>query len=306
MRAARCALRPSSGRPVRASGSEVIRLDAATVLLQWAVGGLLFGWMTTRRREVSLGYGWLLRATYGLMAVGAVVTGVRYGEAVPVRDVAGAGVALGALAALVVSVQRRKAGVAGEREREEARSARVTAMTGIDRQRTERDADAPEFPPYLDLIAPAIGLGGLVAAGIAAGDPAALSVARVVVGAAFLGSVTDAMLLGHWYLVQPGMPRGPLLELVRWVAIIWPFEVVVLLWPTGMGSVITGTIDDGYNGILGWMWIACAITTIVLVGVTRAALKERQYSAVMAATGLLYLAILTAFGTDLVARAVLA
>ena len=36
------------------------------------------------------------------------------------------------------------------------------------------------------------------------------------------------------------------------------------------------------------------------------ALKERYYSAVMAATGLLYLAILTAFGTDLVARAVLA
>jgi hypothetical protein len=35
------------------------------------------------------------------------------------------------------------------------------------------------------------------------------------------------------------------------------------------------------------------------------ALKERYYSAVMAATGLLYLAILTAFGTDLVARAVL-
>jgi len=35
-------------------------------------------------------------------------------------------------------------------------------------------------------------------------------------------------------------------------------------------------------------------------------LKERYYSAVMSATGLLYLAILTAFGTDLVARAVLA
>ena len=43
----------------------------------------------------------------------------------------------------------------------------------------------------------------------------------------------------------------------------------------------------------------------MLVAVTRAALKERQYSAVMAATGLLYLAILTAFGQDLVARAVL-
>ena len=48
------------------------------------------------------------------------------------------------------------------------------------------------------------------------------------------------------------------------------------------------------------------MTTIGLLFVTRAALKERQYSAVMAATGLLYLAILTAFGMDLVARAVLA
>ena len=49
----------------------------------------------------------------------------------------------------------------------------------------------------------------------------------------------------------------------------------------------------------------CAVTTLGLLLVTRAALKERQYSAVMAATGLLYLAILTAFGTDLVARALL-
>jgi hypothetical protein len=126
------------------------------------------------------------------------------------------------------------------------------------------------------------------------------------VGAAFLGSVSDAMLLGHWYLVQPGLARGPLLELIRWVGIVWPFEVVSLLWPTGMVSVINGSIDDGYAGLLGWFWIACAVTTIALVIVTRAALKERAYSAVMAATGLLYLAILTAFGTDLVARAVLA
>jgi len=284
----------------------VIRLDASTVLLQWAVGGLFFLWVTTRRREVSLGYGWLLRGTYLLMAVGAVLTGLRYGEAVPLRDAASAAVALAALAALVVSVQRRAAGVTGEREVTAARSARVAAMTGIERTRAAVDRSTPEFPPALDLVAPAVGLVGLVAAGIAAGDPALLSVARTIVGAAFLGAVTDAMLLGHWYLVQPGMPRGPLLELVRWLAAIWPLEVLVMLWPTGMVSVIDGTIDDGYNGILGWMWIACAISTIVLVGVTRAALKERQYSAVMAATGLLYLAILTAFGTDLVARAVLA
>lgn len=283
----------------------MIRLDAATVLLQWAVGGLFFLWVTTRRREVSLGYGWLLRGTYLLMAAGALVTGMRYGQAVPVRDVASAGVVLASLGALVVSVQRRRAGVSGDRAVAEQRTARVAAMTGIERNREERDASAAEFPPALDLVAPLIGLIGLIAAGAAAGDPDLLSVARVLVGAAFLGAVTDAMLLGHWYLVQPGMHRGPLLEIIRWLAATWPLEVLVLLWPTGMVSVINGSIDDGYSGVLGWMWIACALSTIILVGVTRAALKERQYSAVMAATGLLYLAILTAFGTDLVARAVL-
>ena len=284
----------------------MIRLDAATVLLQWATGGLLFCWVTTRRRVVSLGYGWLLRGTYGLLAAAAFVVGLRYGDGVWVREVASLLVAVAAAVALGVSVARRRAGVAGERDRVEAASARITAMTGIERHRTAGDASRPEFPPVLDLVAPAIGFVGLVAGGIDAGDPALLSVARVVVGAAFLGAVTDAMLLGHWYLVQPGMPRGPLLELVRWLGAVWPFEVLVMLWPTGMGSVLSGTIDDDYGGILGWMWVACAITTIGLVLVTRAALRERQYSAVMAATGLLYLAILTAFGQDLVARAVLA
>jgi hypothetical protein len=118
--------------------------------------------------------------------------------------------------------------------------------------------------------------------------------------------VSDAMLLGHWYLVQPGLARRPLLELVRWTGWVWPAEILVLLWPVGMASVWTGSVDDGWGGTLGWFWVACALTTLGLVFVTRAALRERYYSAVMAATGLLYLAILTAFGTDLVARAVLA
>ena len=151
----------------------------------------------------------------------------------------------------------------------------------------------------------AVGTVGLLAAAIDADGEVALAVLRTLVGAAFLGAITDAMLLGHWYLVQPGLPRRLLDELVDAVAVIWPIEVLALLIPTGMLSVWSGAIDDGWGGMLGWMWAACAVTTIVLVVVTKAALRERQYSAVMAATGLLYLAILTAFGTDLVARAVL-
>jgi hypothetical protein len=163
-----------------------------------------------------------------------------------------------------------------------------------------------EFPPALDLVAPVIGALGLVAAGVADGGPHLLAVARTLVGAAFLGSVTDAMLLGHWYLVQPGLGRSRLHELVRWTMVVWPFEIAALLWPTGMVSVLSGRIHDGYGGLLGWFWLACAVTTLGLCLVTRAALRERYYSAVMSATGLLYLAILTGFGTDLVARALLA
>jgi hypothetical protein len=286
----------------------VISLDAATVLLQWAVGGLFWLWVTTRRREVGLGYGWLLRSVFLALAIGSLVVGIAF-DTVVVREVATAGVIVATAVALTVSIVRKKAGVSGQRSEHDRRSARVAAMTGIDRQvpateTTERRG--PEFPPALDLVAPIIGVVGLVAAGIAAGGPAPLAIARTLVGAAFLGVVTDAMLLGHWYLVQPGLSRAPLNELVRWLQWTWPVEVVVLIWPVGMLSVLAGTVDDGWNGTLGWMWVACAVTTIGLAIATSAALRERQYSAVMAATGLLYLAILTAFGMDLVARAVLA
>lgn len=282
----------------------MISLDITTFLLQWATGGLAFLWVTTRRREVSLGYGWLLRGTYGVLALLAFVTGLRYGSS-PVRDVAAAGVVVACAAVGWVSWDRRKAGVALQRERVQKKSARVAEMTGIDRAEQEFDPDTPEFPPNLDLVAPAIGLVGLIAAGAVDGSPVWLSIARAIVGAAFLGCVSDAMLLGHWYLTQPGLPRAPLLELVRHLGRIWPVEVALLLVPTGMVSALNGTIDDGYNGMLGWFWVACAVTTIGLVVVTRLALREKYYSAVMAATGLLYLAILTAFGTDLVARAIL-
>jgi len=252
----------------------VIRLDAATVLLQWAVGGMAFCWFTTRRREVGLGYGWLLRGIYLVLAAAACAAGLAL-EVVPVREVAAAGVVLGCLAGLVVSIARRRRGISA-------------------------------FPPGLDLVPVAIGAVGLVAAAVDAGGNPAVSLLRVFAGAAFLGAVTDAMLLGHWYLVQPGLPRRLLHELVDAVGWVWPVEVVAMLLPIGVISIWTGAVDDGWGGTLGWFWAACAVTTIGLVVVTKAALREREYSAVMAATGLLYLAILTAFGTDLVARAVLA
>ena len=283
----------------------MIRLDPSTVLLQWATGGLLFLWVTTRRRELGVGYGWLLRGVYLFMAAGAVASG-RLVHPDSFRDALAAVVAAAATAALVVSVARRRAGAGRQREHQERQRARVAAMTGRSLDPPTNVSLGPEFPPALDLLAPAVGVVALVVAAVADGGPHPLAIARTLIGACFLGAVTDAMLLGHWYLVQPGLGRAPLLELVRWATVIWPAEVVVLLLPTGMVSVLTGRVNDGWGGTLGWFWVACALATVVLLYVTRKALDERAYSAVMAATGLLYLAILTASGTDLVARAVLA
>jgi hypothetical protein len=288
-----------------------VKLDGGVFLLQWAVGGLLFAWVTTRRRELGLGYGWLLRSVYAAFAAGGAVVLAAEGLNRASETIAFASAVLTAVAAMAVlgvSVARRRAGVSGAAVHRERRRTRVSAMLGrvpADAPEADSDPTGHEFDPNLDLIAPVIGAIGLLAAAQFSGGPVLLAAARLLVGAAFLGCVSDAMLLGHWYLVQPGLPRDAVKQLVLLTAVIWPLEVAVMLWPTGMVQVLNGTVDDGWKGILGWTWLACAVSTIALVGLTWAALKERAYSAVMAATGLLYLAILTGFGTDLLARAVL-
>ena len=124
----------------------MISFDIATFLLQWATGGLAFLWVTTRRREVSIGYGWLMRATFGSIALLALVVGVRYSPLL-VRDLSAAGVVLACAAVGWVSWDRRRAGVERQRERVQVRSARVTEMTGIDRAEIRVRHLAPGVPP---------------------------------------------------------------------------------------------------------------------------------------------------------------
>jgi hypothetical protein len=258
-----------------------VRLDLASVLLQWAAGGLFFGWVTTRHRVVGVGYGWLVRGVFAAVAVGGVAAGVvasDAGTAAAIRDVAGGAMAAAALLSLGVSALRRKAGVSGP----------------------------GSYPPLLDLAAPAVGLIAVLAAAVAVGGDEWLTVARLVVGAAFLGCVTDAMLLGHWYLVQPGLSRDAIQELVRYALWLTPIEILLMLVSPGMIDVLNGTTDDGWGGLIGWMWVVAGISTLGLLLASRAALREPYYSAVMATTGLLYLAILTTFGTDVMARAAFA
>jgi len=283
----------------------MIDFQAPTFLLQWATGGLLFLWVSSKTRLIGLGFGWTTRITYLVIAGIGLVVGVM-GDTLWLREISNIGLLVATSFALLVSVTRRKAGVEGQRELKKSRTDRVSVMLGERDQIKVPDIVATkEFPPLLDLIAPVIGTFGLIVGAVDAAGSIWLSVARTLVGAAFLGAVSNSMLLGHWYLVQPGLSRDPIFTLVNWTGLLWLPELILLCLPTGMFSVLNGTIDDNYNGLLGWFWVACVAATICLVGVTRMALKEKEYSAVMAATGLMYLAILTAFGMDLVARILL-
>ena len=283
----------------------MIDFQASTFLLQWATGGLLFLWVSSKARLIGLGFGWTTRITYLVIAGIGLVVGVM-GDTLWLREISNIGLLMATSFALLVSIARRKAGVKGQRELRRSRADRVSAMLGDrDQIKVSNTVTIKEFPPVLDLIAPAIGTFGLIVGAVDAAGSIWLSVARTLVGAAFLGAVSNSMLLGHWYLVQPGLSRDPIFTLVNWTGLLWLPELVLLCIPTGMFSVLNGTIDDNYNGLLGWFWVACVVATICLVIVTRMALKEKEYSAVMAATGLMYLAILTAFGMDLVARILL-
>ena len=155
----------------------MIRIDAASVLVQWAAGGWVFLWVTTRRREVGLGYGWLQRAVFLLMAAGSLVAALAT-QVVWTRDVATLAFMAAGGVALAVSIARRSAGVSGQRELRERRSERVAEMTGIDRAEPTVDDSAVEFPPHLDLVVAAVGLVAVLFASIDAGDPVALSIAR--------------------------------------------------------------------------------------------------------------------------------
>ena len=283
----------------------MIDFQASTFLLQWATGGLLFLWVSSKTRLIGLGFGWTTRITYLVIAGIGLVVGVM-GDTLWLREISNIGLLMATSFTLLVSIARRKAGVKGQRELRRSRADRVSAMLGDrDQIKVSNTVATKEFPPVLDLIAPVIGTFGLVVGAVDAAGPIWLSIARTLVGAAFLGAVSNSMLLGHWYLVQPGLSRDPIFILVNWTGLLWLPELVLLCIPTGMFSVLNGTIDDNYNGLLGWFWVACVVATICLVIVTRMALKEKEYSAVMAATGLMYLAILTAFGMDLVARILL-
>jgi hypothetical protein len=115
----------------------------------------------------------------------------------------------------------------------------------------------------------------------------------VFTGAAALGGITAEMLLGHWYLVDPKLPRWALkrLDLIAGVGVV--ADVAVAAW--------VGTLPAPTD-LMGAAYLMLAVTSVLLVVGVWYSLREKGYEGVMAATGLSYLATLTVLGTTFLAR----
>jgi len=109
-----------------------------------------------------------------------------------------------------------------------------------------------------------------------------------------LGGVTGEMLLGHWYLVDPRLPRSAL----RNLAIVGIVGLIA-------EAVLQVSLDVGFSGGALGFWVLL-VTSIILMGAVIAAIRYPAYSGVMAATGLSYLALLTTLGAVFVGRAIAA
>lgn len=127
--------------------------------------------------------------------------------------------------------------------------------------------------------------------------PAGWSTLSILSGALLLGGVTSEMLLGHWFLVDPTLPRSSL----RALAGVGAMGILV---DVGYVGAVTGLDFSELDGIFLVGYLLLVVMTVLLIVGVWFSLKEPRYSGVMAATGLSYLAVLTAFGVVVIGRMV--
>jgi hypothetical protein len=122
-----------------------------------------------------------------------------------------------------------------------------------------------------------------------------------------LGLVSGAMLFGHWYLIDLEMPVDYLRSFVRVLGVVLIADVIALILAIVLmaipGMASTGSpveaLWTSHAGLLAVRMILGPITTIVLIWMCWQTLKIPQ---TMAATGLLYIALMSVIVGEMLGR----
>ena len=148
------------------------------------------------------------------------------------------------------------------------------------------------------LVGGAMGVAVLVLGSLTWGvDPVAavpLAVQLLVLAAA-TGGVFAAMILGHWYLVTPKLPEGPLVMVSR--RLLWVVAIQVALFVGwvgfGIGPGASTAGSSPFGALVGpwalFVWLRLIVGLVFPLVVSWAALQTAKTRSMESATGLLYI-----------------
>jgi hypothetical protein len=137
--------------------------------------------------------------------------------------------------------------------------------------------------------------------------PHALGAAAILSGAAVMGGVVNGMMLGHWYLNQPGLKPWALGKLTNatLVAIGFSLLVGIAAAPRLAAASTEGTalglpgIGADFGIIFYVIWLVLLLFTGVIVWAARRCVAIRS---IQSATGLFYVALLSGGVSEFLVR----
>ena len=129
----------------------------------------------------------------------------------------------------------------------------------------------------------------------------------LIVGAGLVGAVTNGMLLGHWYLNQPGLKPWALGRLTDAALVATAASLVAgalaarLLATASTEGAVLGLpgFGDSFALVFFGIWAALVLFTGAVVWAARRCIKIRS---IQSATGLYYVALLTAGVSEFLVR----
>jgi hypothetical protein len=121
-----------------------------------------------------------------------------------------------------------------------------------------------------------------------------LALAGDLTSAALLGTAVTAMLIGHSYLIAPGMSLAPLMRLLAALGVAILLRAIVAgigLW-CWTGTVATYTLNNETVLWLPVRWLVGVVAPLVFGGMAYASARIRS---TQSATGILYVAVVCGF-----------
>jgi len=136
---------------------------------------------------------------------------------------------------------------------------------------------------------------------------AVLGTVTLVIGAAFVGAITNGMMLGHWYLNQPGLKPWALARLTKLA--LGATAASALLGLAAASRLASAETSGAVLGLAGFgdsfglafylIWLTLLVFSGVVVWMARRCINIRS---IQSATGLYYVAILTAGVAEFLVR----